>query len=55
MHGVEHHAAVYWSLRRQFCAGHWNELATVAITGLLVSPYERVRLMACDLWIKVTS
>jgi len=30
-------------------------LATVAITGLLQSPYERVRLMACELWYGITS
>ncbi|CAB4210276.1 hypothetical protein UFOVP1413_4 [uncultured Caudovirales phage] len=55
MNGVEHHARIYWSLRRQFCAGQWNMLATVAITGLLQSPYERVRLMACELWYGVTT
>lgn len=52
---LEHHTAIYWSLSRQARKGYWNELASVAITGLLQSPYERVRLMACELWYRITS
>lgn len=55
MNSIEHHAAIYWSLCFQHRKRCWNELATVALTGLLQSPYERVRLMACELWYRITS
>lgn len=51
----EHHTAIYWSLCRQYRNRCWNELATVSVTRLLQSPYERVRLMACELWYRITS
>ena len=51
---VEHHAAVYWALCRQYRNNRWNELATISMTGLLQSPYERIKVAACDLWYRVS-
>lgn len=53
---LEQHSALYWALCRHYGRKRrWTDNATVLITRLLQSPYERVRLLASDLWYKVTS
>lgn len=53
---LEQHSALYWALCRHVQQGRlWTANATVLITRLLQSPHERVRLLACDLWYRVTS
>lgn len=55
MNELEKHSALYWALCRRLRCNRWNGAATAAMTRLLQSPYERVRLAACDLWYRVSS
>ena len=53
---LEQHSALYWALCRHFQRNRrWTANATVLITRLLHSPHERVRLLASDLWYRITS
>ena len=55
MNSLEHSSSIYWSLCRQHRNGRWNELATVALTSLLQSSYESLKIRAAELWYKVSS
>jgi hypothetical protein len=56
MSELEQHSALYWALCRHVQQGRlWTANATLLITRLLQSPHERVRLLACDLWHRVTA
>lgn len=52
---LEHQAAIYWALCRQHRNNRWNELATNALTNLLQSPYECLKIRAADIWYRVSS
>ena len=53
---LEQHSALYWALCRHVQRNRcWTANATVLITRLLHSPHERVRLLACDLWYRITA
>lgn len=50
---LEHHSVIYWSLCRQFRNNRWNLLATERLGYLLKSPYDRIKVAACDLWYRI--
>lgn len=55
MSTLEQHSAVYWALCRHARRGRWTTAATLIMTTLLQSPHERVRLLASDLWYRITA
>ena len=53
MNSLEHHSSIYWTLCRQLRTNRWNLLATQTLGRLLQSPYDRIKVAACDLWYRI--